>query len=255
MGLPSSSCSGQKPRCLPFSPLPPQHQPLHQQILWVPPSRHSQNLITCLRHPGWAPSPSALDHCPGCLTVSVLLPLPLTCLHHSHQTHLAKCKSRVSLLSCAPGPTPLLSWRPIHSSPLLHSFSHLQPTATPHSPSRQSTHLLVLSVRPGQCFGHQGSAVPPVAHPGGLQGGGVLVDRAGCLGWGHRHSAHQNLRLLQGCLGSVQGAECYGPQAGPALWPHTLLRASPPPLPPASAALGAAALVLPVGLSHESTFQ
>ena len=41
------------------------------------------------------------------------------------------------------------------------------------------------------------------------------MDRAGCLGWGHRHSAHQNLRLLQGCLGSVHGAECYGPQAGP----------------------------------------
>lgn len=70
------------------------------------------------------------------------------------------------------------------------------------------------------------------------------MERTGCLGCGHCPSVHQNLKRLQGCLGSVRGAECNGPQAGPSgLTPRAELVHGLSRVPrPMSMALGAAAL-------------
>lgn len=80
------------------------------------------------------------------------------------------------------------------------------------------------------------------------------MERTGCLGCGHCPSVHQNLKHLQGCLGSVRGAECNGPQAGPSgLTPRAELVHGLSRVPrPMSMALGAAALA---SSSKESTFQ
>lgn len=119
-----------------------------------------------------SPSPSAWIAALAALW-SAWRPLPLTCLLRNHQTHLAKCQSG---WSSSPAPPGALPSSPQLSSPRVHS--------KPQSFCPQPTRLLVLSVRPGQWCGHHCSAVPPATHPGGLQGGGVPVDRTGCRGGG-----------------------------------------------------------------------
>lgn len=147
------------------------------------PVAQARNRVSSLCSPPFPP-PAPLPWIAALAALwSAWQPSPLTCLLRKHQTQLAKCQSGVF--------SPLLPHPQPGALPSSPHFPHPWPIATPQSLSPQPTRLLVLSVRPGQWCGHQCGAVPPATHPGGLQGGGVLVDRTGCPGWGHLHAAHR----------------------------------------------------------------
>ena len=130
-------------------------------------------------------------------------PLPLTCLLCNHQTHLANCQSGVVSPLLPPGGPPLFSTTLI-PGPQQH------PKAPLHSPLPAGTKCEAGPVlwTPVQCCASGHSPWRPSGRrcPGGQ-------DRL--PGVGAQPFCHPNLRLLQGCLGPLQGAECSGPRASP----------------------------------------